>query len=128
MHSNVEETVDIGNGMTFMEKLSMFKHMIMCSIPWKSPYMRTHPAPLVPDYKTRHIQIEVSSELSKKLLKNVETKGISLHAVWTAAAGIAMHEMLNLNDKIKMRSTHEVDLRVLTNNYDSNECESILKI
>lgn len=128
MHSNVEETVNIESGMTFMEKLSMYKHMIMFMIPWTSTYMRTHPAPIVPDYKTRHIQIEVPLELSKKILKNVQNNGVSLHAAWTAAAGIAMHEILNLKDKTKFRSTHEVDLRVLTNDYDSKECKLIFNI
>lgn len=126
MHSNIEETVDIGNGMTFMEKLAMFKHMIMFAIPWKSPYMKSNPAPIIPDYATRHIQVDVPIELSRKILKSVETNGVSLHAVWTAAAGIAMHEMLNLTTKTKLNSTHEVDLRVLTKNYDSKECKTSL--
>lgn len=119
----MEETVDIGNGMSFLDKVVMFKHMILFAIPWKSPYMRAHPAPLVPDYATRHIQMEIPMEFSKKILKNVKTRGVSLHSVWTAAAGIAMHRMLNLNDKTKLRSTHEVDLRVLTRNYDSLKCK-----
>lgn len=121
MHSNVEETVDIGNGMTFMEKLVMFKHMLMFAIPWKSPYMKSNPAPTIADYTTRHIKVEVPLQLSKNILKSVETNGVSLHAVWTAAAGIAMHDMLNLTAKTKLNSTHEVDLRVLTKNYDSKE-------
>jgi len=122
MHSSIEETVDVGNGMSFTEKLEMFKHMIFFAIPWKSPYMRANPAPIVPDYATRHIQVDIPSEFSKKILKCVETKGISLHAVWTAAAGIAMHRLLNLTAKTSLCSTHEVDLRVLTRNYDSKEC------
>lgn len=127
MHSSVEETIDIGNVTTVMEKLSMFKHILMEHMnPWKSPYMQSHPVPLVPDYKTRCIQIEVPLELSRNILKNVETKGVSLHAVWTAAAGIAMHEMLNLSEEIRLRSTHEADLRVLINNYDSKDCRSMV--
>lgn len=104
----------------------MFKHMIMFAIPWKSPYMRANPATLIPDYSTRLIQIEVPLELSKKILKNVDITGVSLHALWTAAAAIAMHEMLGLTGKTKFSSTHEVNLRVLTKNYDSEKCKSIL--
>ncbi|KAJ6637900.1 hypothetical protein Bhyg_10631, partial [Pseudolycoriella hygida] len=122
MHSNVEETVDIGNGLSFVEKVLMFKHMIMFSIPWKSPYMSRHAAPVVPDYTTRHIQIDVPIEFSKKILKCVENKSVSLHAAWTAAASIAMHEMLTLKTATKFRSTHEVDLRVLTKNYNATDC------
>lgn len=38
---------------------------------------------------------------------------------------IAMYQILNLTGTPKFRSTHKVDLRVLTRNYDSKECRTV---
>lgn len=86
----------------------------------RSLFVAKNPAPIVPDFTTRHLLLNVPEEMSSKILKKLQAENISIRSLVTAAALSAIHELIRTSkdDVLKIWTTHEVDTRVFDKNYD----------